>query len=160
MAGFLDLYDNSFDDVYRYVYFKVGNKWDTDDLVSEIFLKAFQKRATLRHNERAWLFTVARNTITDYYRVRGREVPDEAAKDPSPCCSANSEDSNLALECLREALVSLNPMQRELINLRYFAGLRHREVAKVTGISEGSTKMRVHRILSQIKELVEKCLVE
>ncbi len=160
MAGFLDLYDSSFDDVYRYVYFKVGNKWDTDDLVSDIFSKAVQKWSTVRGDRRAWLFTVSRNTVTDFYRRRGREVPTAAVTENSSAAATDLAEQSLALECLREALGTLSQEQRELVSLRYFAGLRHNQIARTLEVSEGSIKMRVHRLLGQIKELVEKCLIE
>ncbi|MEK3937139.1 RNA polymerase sigma factor [Sporosarcina sp. FSL W7-1349] len=73
---FIQLYDAYFDDVYRYVYVKTGNKWDAEDLVSDIFRKAFEKRSSLaKHpNQKAWLFMIARNTIIDFYRKK-KNVP-------------------------------------------------------------------------------------
>lgn len=65
---FLDLYESCFDDVYRYIYFKVGNSWDTDDIVSDTFKRAYEKYKTVKVDSRAWLFTIARNAVTDFYR--------------------------------------------------------------------------------------------
>ena len=64
---FIKFYDQYYDKVYRYVYVKVGNGWDTDDIVSDIFRKAYEKYATVKRNHASWLFTIARNTIVDFY---------------------------------------------------------------------------------------------
>ncbi len=51
---------------------KLGNKWDTDDIVSDIFRKAFERYASLQEQSsaKAWLITIARNTIIDFYRKK------------------------------------------------------------------------------------------
>ena len=75
---FLQLYEDCYDDIYRYVYCKTGNPWDTDDIVSDVFLKAFRHFDPNRRTHKAWLVTIARNTTVDYYRKSGRELPGEA----------------------------------------------------------------------------------
>lgn len=65
---FLNIYDQYFNDVYRYVYVKTGNKWDAEDIVSEIFRKCYEKfDANSIQNHKASLFAIARNSIIDYY---------------------------------------------------------------------------------------------
>ena len=67
---FIEFYDQYYKQVYRYVYVKVGNNWDTDDIVSDIFRKAYEKFATVEENYASWIFTIARNSIIDFYRQK------------------------------------------------------------------------------------------
>jgi len=73
---FIEIYDENFDDVYRYVYVKIGNKWDAEDIVSETFRKAFEKFSSFQRGSspKSWLMTIARNTIIDFYRKK-KSVP-------------------------------------------------------------------------------------
>jgi len=57
--SFITFYDQYYKQLYRYVYFKVGNKWDTDDIVSDTFRKAYEKYTTVKDNHASWLFSIA-----------------------------------------------------------------------------------------------------
>ena len=73
--GFIILYDKYFDDVYRYIYFKTGNKWEADDLVSETFKKAYEKYKYLKGEPKPWIMSIARNTVIDFYRRKKNFAP-------------------------------------------------------------------------------------
>ena len=157
--SYLDVYDKCFDDVYRYVVFRVGSKWDADDIVSEVFMKAYQGYESQRGDRRAWVFTIARNCVIDFYRRNKREVKHADLSDiPMVCHELDTLENKVEADCLREALEQLDQDQRELISLRYFAGLPHRQVAEVLGRTEGAVKMRISRVLEKVKGLVEACI--
>ena len=158
-STFLDFYDRCFDDVYRYVYFKVGNKWDTDDIVSEVFMKAFQGFGGVRGESRPWVFTIAHHTVVDFYRRKGREVSAPSTGDLLGCNDLEDMDKEAEAECLRLVLQRLDEESRELINLRYFAGLKHTQVAETLNLTAGAVKMRVSRLLEQVRGMVEQCLM-
>lgn len=158
--SFLMLYDRYFDDVYRYVYSKTGNRWDTDDLVSEIFTKAFEKFPAVAGDPKAWLFTVARNLAIDFYRGRGRKPALLGSEEP-PGEDVKWDDQLIKTEetrCLKMALDSLPEEGREIIRLRYFANLKHRQIAGILQKNEGAVKMRIRRVLDELREMVDKCL--
>lgn len=161
LDSFVDLYDRHFDDLYRYVYFRIGNRWDTDDLVSSVFAKAYEQQRQLRGAAKPWLFAIARNAISDFYRRGRREIPQEQLPDWP---AEDQTDAGLLVaaeqDCLRQALRALAADQQELISLRYFADLRQRQIAAVLQISEAAVKMRLHRLLGQMKEMVQQCLGE
>ncbi len=160
MSGFLELYDQCFDDVYRFVYSRVGNQWDADDLVSEVFTKAHRRWSTVRKDARAWLFTIARHTVTDFYRTKKREIPDQEAVERLSANGGDPYARTPELDCLQAALEQLDERQRELISLRYFAGLTYGERGGSLNLKEGTVKVRVYRLLGKVKEMVERCLID
>lgn len=155
---FLRLYDRYFDDIYRYIYFKVGNKWDVDDIVSEVFVRAYQHMDARKTDQKAWLFAIARNAVVDFYRKSGREMADENIDKLEALPFEESIEEMEEMNCLGKALQSLDEDQREIIALRYFAGLKYSQIAELLNIQEGAAKMRIHRILEHLKEMVGQCL--
>ena len=157
---FLTLYDQFFDDVYRYIRFKTGNRWDTDDLVSEVFRKAFEKFSSLRDNPKAWLMTIARNTIIDFYRKKRDVVVQETELERQPDTYSFEEElmKQDELKCLKKGLRNLTPEDLELINLKYFAGLTHKEIGELLGKTMDAVKMKSLRIIRQLGESVKRCL--
>ncbi|WP_274362204.1 RNA polymerase sigma factor [Paenibacillus thermotolerans] len=159
--SFLELYDQYFDDVYRYVYYKIGNKWDTDDIVSDVFRKAFEKQSSIRDNSnpKAWLVTIAHNAVVDFYRKRKVTVSTEHIGDlEEPGAFEEQFELDDDLECVQKSLAFLSPEDREVVNLRYFADMKNREIGEVLQKSEEAIKTRVFRLLKKMSVLVTKCL--
>ncbi len=159
---FLAMYDQYFDDIYRFVLFKTGNRWDTDDLVSEIFRKAFRKfhtEAIDLPNQKAWLLTIARHTVIDYYRKRK-----EVAYGHDPEVYGYTQVSLLFQkpdprnDCLQESLLSLTPDERELINLKYVAGLKYGEIGEMLGKAEQWLKVRSQRVRHKMAQFINRCM--
>lgn len=158
---FIALYDECFDDVYRYSYSRLGNKWDTDDVVSDIFRKSFEYYGSLKEhsNGKAWLMTIARNTIVDFYRRKKDTLGGEAIKWlVQPDISAAQLEAEEDLDCLKKALDYLPDEDREYIRLKYFAGLKYREIGELAEKSEEAVKTRVFRLLKKIGVLVRNCM--
>jgi RNA polymerase sigma-70 factor (ECF subfamily) len=159
MAGdFLKFYDSYFDDIYRYVRSRLGNSWDTDDVVSEVFLKAYQHYGEARGPEKAWLVTIARNSITDFYRRSGREVPTDVEPQGTQADEGELLEAQEEQECLHKALGTLPPEQMEIVRLRYFTDMKFRDLAVALDVRPATAKMRLYRILDNVREKVEACL--
>ncbi|HHW57820.1 MAG TPA: RNA polymerase sigma factor [Clostridia bacterium] len=157
--SFLEFYEKNFDDVYRYVYFKIGNKWDTDDVVSEIFKKAYEKYKTIKSNPRSWLFSIAKNTITDHYRKnKNVTLEDDLSSFSYPDIFENKFEKEAEIDCLKKSIYSLPKEEIEIINLKYFAGMTHREISQIVEKTEDAVKMKAFRIIQKLKNLVIKCL--
>lgn len=158
---FVVLYDLFFNDVYRYVYSKVGSSWDTDDIVSEVFRKAYERFASLKENSnaKAWLITIARNTVIDFYRKKKDSLPGD---DIERILITEPFEEKLAFEddliCLQKVLASLPEEDHEFINLKYFAELKYREIEAVVGKSEDLIKTRVFRTIKKMSILMKNCL--
>ncbi|QSZ27116.1 RNA polymerase sigma factor [Aceticella autotrophica] len=159
VESFLEFYEKNFDDVYRYVYFKIGNKWDTDDIVSEIFKKAYEKYKSIKSNPRSWLFSIAKNTITDHYRKnKNVTLEDNISYFSYHDIFENKFEKEAEIDCLKKSIYSLPKEEIEIINLKYFAGMTHREISQIIQKTEDAVKMKVFRIIQKLKNLVIKCL--
>src|SRR5215208_2172124 len=134
-AAFEALYRSSRDDVYAYVAGLLRDRSAAEDVTALAFERAYRKRRRYRESRgshRAWLFGIARNAALDELRRRGRQA--ELAAEPEDLESERPEeaaDVTLRRAALRKALAMLSPRERELVALKFFAGLSNAEVGGV-----------------------------
>lgn len=156
---FLKAYDEYYDMIYRYVYARMGNKWDTDDIVSEVFKKAYENYQSVTSSEKAWLFAIARNTMNDFYR---RNKHKTVELDEVFCSVDSPLEEGLIkrneLDCLRNTLETLDEEELDLITLRYFSNLKYDEIAKAVGRESGYLRVKVSRTIKKIGAMLIKCL--
>lgn len=159
-AKFSELYRQNVAKVYRYIYARVNNHAEAEDLTSQVFMAVLQRLPLFGAggNFNAWLFTIARNKIVDNYRKDASMVPLETIQNLS-----SSEDdpfSQLAQKelftQLKVALAELTLEQRELLQLRFAAQLSYAEIGLVMGKSEAAVKMSVYRLIDKLQENLEK----
>lgn len=159
---FTAYYDEFFDRVYRYVYRRVGAR-DADDVTSEVFTKAWRGFAGFRGPSfAAWIFRIAHAQVTDLLRRRGRAPQEDrsmadAERLPAPDVAHTVETDLILAACLDR----LPEYQRAVVELRFFADLRHQDIARVLGKREGAVKvalqralLKLHDELSQDKEVL------
>lgn len=159
--AFERLYEMYFAPVFRYIYFRVKNKEEAEDMSQTVFLKAFQALPRFEPQQDksplAYFFTVARNTVTDYWRkknaVAARETsadalvfepPDETAKD----VTGQIENAHI----IRQALRSLTEEQQEVIILRFINDLSCKEVARLLGKSSAAVRQLQSRALAALRK--------
>ena len=163
--AFALLYDAYVERVYRYILFRVSENETTEDLVSQVFLKAWQnldRYKTGRSPFIAWLYTIARNLVIDFYRAKKDTLPlDDARTLPSDRQSPHEEvEAHFDLEAMRDGLQALTGDQQQVLILKYIAGLPNENIAKVMNKQEGTIRglqMRALQTLSKYmheKELV------
>ncbi len=162
VEAFAALYDRYFLRVYNYVRYRVPDTPTAEDLTAEIFTRALAKLDTFSPRRGAfasWLFAIARNTVNGYHRRAKlrRLLPLSAARNlPAPAPSPPEHSERKAQrERLLEALGQLSPRERDLLGLRYAAGLRHARIARLTGLSESNVAVIIHRALHKLKPLLE-----
>ncbi len=146
------LYRSSRDDVYAYAAGLLRDRAAAEDVTAAAFERAYRKRSRFdpgRGNGRAWLFGIARNAALDELRRRGRQA--ELVSDPIDAVSLDTERSEQRL-VLVAALAKLDPRERELIALKFFAGLANAEIAAVLGISESNAGTKLHRAVTKLRE--------
>jgi RNA polymerase sigma-70 factor (ECF subfamily) len=153
------LYRSSRDDVYAYVAGLLHDGPAAEEVTATAFERAYRKRRRFdsrRGEPRAWLFGIARNAALDELRRRGRQA--ELAAEPADLDGAavevGAEHSERRL-ALRAALAHLEPRERELIALKFFAGLGNAEIAAVLGISESNAGTRLHRAVTKLREALD-----
>ncbi|HEY8477156.1 MAG TPA: sigma-70 family RNA polymerase sigma factor [Chloroflexota bacterium] len=154
--AFAALYRAQFDRVYAYLRYRVGNRALAEDLAAEVFVRAWAKLRAVDHPQGAvaWLFVTARHLAVDHYRSSPPALSLEAlAPDVHPTSESPDEQvlaaerAALAMSCLR----ALGEREREVVVLRFVAGLRNREIARVVGTSEGNVAKIIHRALRKLR---------
>lgn len=159
------LYERYFDRVYRYVIARVNNSQDAEDIVSDIFVLVIKRLHQFRNNNKhsfaAWLFTIARHTIIDFYRRQGRlptqvSIDDYAEQDTA---DAGLDEKLIRHERVAElrSLLQMLPKRRcEVVMLRYFGGLRNLEIAHILGIDERTVASHLSRGLNDLYKAYNK----
>jgi RNA polymerase sigma-70 factor (ECF subfamily) len=139
------LYEQYYDRIVRYIFVRINDKGEAENLGGDVFLRALQSLGSFRgrtEQMRAWLFKIAHNAVVDYLRKMGKrrnvsidevEIPDRL--DIEALMETNSEINRLS-----KALQRLTPAQREVIGLRFFAELSSDEVGKILGKKSGAVR--------------------
>lgn len=154
-VAFDRLYRGSRDDVFAYVAGLLRDRSAAEDVTAQAFERAYRKRRSFdprRGNRRAWLFGIARNAALDELRRRSRLR--ELAAEPEDADAAGPDElAELAVRrtALRAAMKVLDPRERELVALKFFAGLSNAEIAAVIGVSESNAGTRLHRTLAKLR---------
>ena len=153
---FGQIYDQYVERIYRFIVLKVETQEVAEDLCSEVFLRVFgefQKDSI--ENIQAFLYQVARYTIADYYRQRAtmKIVPIEETEELFGEGSLFEDVVMRAqVEEVRRAICLLREEYQNLIIWRYLDELSTLEIAKITGKTEGSVRVGVHRALGALKD--------
>jgi RNA polymerase sigma factor (sigma-70 family) len=150
------LYREARGDVYAYVASVVGDRATAEDVVAIAFERAYRKRRGFnpsRGTARQWLFGIARNAALDELRRRHRlPVPVAEVEHHADAAVVDSDRGDERGDAVRDAIAALHPRERELIALKFFAGLSTAEIAGTLGITEVSARQRIHRALRALRE--------
>lgn len=155
------IYHQFIDQIYGYVYYKVGNREDAEDLSQEVFLNAF--KAIRKYVWRgipfsAWLFRIAHNLVVNYYisqkRTMALSFDDESSLDkieenPSELAELETERENL-----RKAMAKLPEEQQQVVILKFFLNRTNIEISSFLNKSEGAIKSMQYRALKNLKHIL------
>ena len=159
VLDFDTLYRAARDDVYAYVATLLGDRSAAEDVTASAFERAFLKQGTYRParvSERAWLFGIARNAALDELRRRQRSAA--LAAEPADLEAQAPEDgaeTTLRRAAVRAALATLEPRERELVALKFHAGLDNAEIAAVLGVSVSNAGTQLHRAMTKLRKAVD-----
>lgn len=159
--AFGELYLLHLDAIYRYTYYRVGNANDAEDLTEQVFLNAWE---ALPHYKRrgipfsSWLYRIAHNVVADYHR---RQRPTVSMPSPEKADWENEQPTSLErvieaeeASALATAIAQLPEEQQQVIVLRFIEGLKHAEVARIIGKSEGACRVIQYRTLAALNQLL------
>lgn len=159
--AFSEIYDIFFDQIYRYVYFRVVPR-EVDDIVETVFIKAWTKMEKYEKRDvsfGAWLFRIAHNSVIDYRRAHRQILPiDPQTEDESDKAAPKrlTEQSMMAKE-LRDAVDALKDPYKQVVALKFLSGLSNSEIAEILGQREGNVRVLQYRALKHLKrELKDK----
>lgn len=158
-TSFAALYQRYLDRIYLYLRARVTSDEDAADLTQQVFLQALAALpGYCQHGLpfAAWLFQIARNAVTDNYRRQRTMIPLENVPEGSQPLLAQDVETNILrqerVDRLRKLLANLDPAKRELLALRFAAGLSTPQIAAVVGRSHAAVKKELTRTLQKLKE--------
>ncbi len=156
--AFGQIYDSFSQKLYRFIYFRVGHREVAEDVLSDTFVKAWQKINQINSPEAlsGWLYQIAKNNIIDYYRLKKELVPLTEVEEILEDEVNPVETANLSLQQKKilEVLDELTTEQQEVIKYRFFEDLSNEEIAYVMGKSEGAIRVIQHRAIAELKKLL------
>jgi RNA polymerase sigma-70 factor (ECF subfamily) len=152
------LYDRYVQPVYRYLLSRTASVEEAQDLTSQVFLTAFESFSRYRHDGyfAAWLFAIARTKFIDHLRRRKRrpETPLEEVPGPDNDLLQQVGEAE-RIRYLKRHIQDLDEGEKELLRLRYVAGLSFAEMARLLGRSQGAVKKSLYRLLARLQSQVE-----
>src|SRR5437762_4113033 len=159
-AAFGLLYDRHVDAIYRYVYYRVRDDAEAEDLTSDVFMRAL--KAMPRYEPRqaflAWLYRIARNAVIDKLRRGKRQVSfEDALEHPMPEHIIEPDTALVARlegEALRIAMAKLTPLQQEVLVLRFIEGYSTSEISRIVGKREGTVRGIQFRAIGALRQMI------
>ncbi len=155
--AFTALYHRYLTPVYRYVFIRIGNRHDAEDITSKVFVDALEGLLNRRYHEdgkfASWLFTIAKRRVIDHYRQHSStKLPEEIewafpGQDPFDQVLLSENKTRLS-----ELLKQLDEEKQELVRLRFAGELSFGEIATLEGKSEAAIKMAIRRIIQWLRE--------
>lgn len=136
---------------------KIANPADVEDVLQEVMLKTHQKLATLESRDKLkpWLFQLTHNTVIDFYRKRGKRLPE--AEDLWYGAAEPEDVSQQLSACLLPFIASLPQSTAHLLRAIELEGQSQQAYAQVAGIPYSTLKSRVRRGRLQLRALFEQC---
>jgi RNA polymerase sigma-70 factor, ECF subfamily len=153
---FESLYRSSRDDVYAYVCTLLRDPAAAEDVTALAFERAYRRRRTFdrrRGEERAWLFGIARNAALDELRRR-RRVATLVGEPLDGNAAPDDDGPEVALRrtAVQAALAGLPAREREIVALKFHAGMSNAELARVLGISESNAGTLLYRTMEKLRK--------
>lgn len=159
--AFGKLYELYVEKIYNYVYYRIGNQQEAEDLTAKVFHRALNHIPNYNNKGVpfvAWLYRIAHNLVANWHRDRKRrkvvaleQVTIHGDKRSNPHHAA--EQSN-GTELLLAAIQELPPERQQLLTLKFIERMSNAEIGEVMGRSEGAIKSLYHRTLVSLKDLL------
>ncbi len=152
--AFAAIYRRYLTPVYRYVYRRLGNVHEAEDITAQVFTEALEGLVGGRYHEggcfSAWLFSIAAHKLVDFYRLRlPLTLEDNKSTEENVHAAIEENEDQRRLSKL---LANLKEEKQELLRLRFSAGLSFAEIAALDGRNEASVKMAVYRCIDWLRE--------
>ena len=157
--AFARIYDHFADKIYRFIYFRVGHKEVAEDILSDTFVKSWQKINQINSPIAlsGWLYQIARNNVIDYYRVKKETVAlDDVSETLEDLVSpVDLVNSGFQHKKILAVLGQLTPEQQQVIKYKFFEDLSNEEIGLILDKNEGAIRVIQHRAIIRLKELLK-----
>jgi len=154
------IYKQYYSRLFSFIDSKIHNKEDTKDILSEVFIKIYTNIDRLDSDEKltSWIFTIARNTIIDFYRKNNKNQNN--IEFDEECIFEEKDQSSVINElskCIEPIINSLAPKYAQALYLSEIKELKQKEIADILNISSSNIKSIIFRGKKQIKEKLLQC---
>jgi RNA polymerase sigma factor (sigma-70 family) len=128
-----------------------GSRTSCEDLVQEVFVSILKYKQTFRQENSfvPWMYQIARNVRLKHFRKQRRHEGELPAPD-------QGTEQTRASEELWRAIGQLPEDKRELLILVWYQDMKHKEIAETLGITVGAVKVRVHRVVKELREILQR----
>lgn len=154
------IYDEFSQKLFRFIKLKVQVQVEAEDVLQEVFIKAWQALPRFElegSNFNAWMYRITTNTINDYFRRKYRRPETVELSDTLAIQGAESPSEDLSksmdASLIRDALRTLLPQYREILELRFIQDFSIQETAKILKRSHVSVRVLQHRALKKLQEV-------
>ena len=160
-SAFGRLYDEYQPKIYRFIYLKVGHREEAEDLCHQTFISAWENIGNYRFQGylfSTWLYSIARNKVIDYYRAKKITVNLEIETIQILEIGVSNEqliDARFEMEKAKNAILKLNPLEQDVIIMRFIEDLNPKEIAKSLNKSEVAIRQIQHRAIKNLKKILE-----
>lgn len=161
-VAFAEIYDHYFPDVYKYVLYRVRDPQTADDLTAQTFVRALRDIRDYdaqRGVFGAWLFGITRNVVNEHFRRQKRInwlsldwLRFHQSSEPGPEEFAAVHETTAQL---LEALSHLEERERDLLGLKFAAGLNNRQIAGITGLSQSNVGIILYRAIQRLRTILK-----
>lgn len=158
--AFTELYNHYFPKIYSYLMRRTGHQETTEDLTSKVFLKAFDKLPKFSITSApfgAWLYRIAANTLTDYYRKASRNREFAAEVLPEKIDESKSAHDEVLTKEVKEEVLSLVSQlpkkDQQIVELRFLAELGVKEIAAIVELSPNVVSVRIYRAVKKLQKI-------
>ncbi|MEG0377386.1 MAG: sigma-70 family RNA polymerase sigma factor [Eubacterium sp.] len=154
-----EMYEEYYPKLYNYIYYRTLNRETTEDIVSEVFLKVMYRLRSYRPERgcfSTWIYTIAKNTLIDYFRKNHTNEDIEAY---SNVCFPMPDDfeiiNNETLKRIRQALAVLNDRERLMFYYKYYLEMPNKKIAQVMEMNESTVSTVIQRAHVKIKNKIK-----
>ncbi len=157
-----ELYLLHFDRIYSYLHMSVGNRYDAEDLTTQVFVKMLESIAKFRWRSApfsAWLFRIAHNLAMDHFRANKRWQPEEEVPEPDPGEGSAAEEEaleSIGRQSMLELIQNLSHEQQQVLTLKFVFNFSNGEAATILDKTEGAIKSLQHRALASLQRQLER----
>jgi RNA polymerase sigma factor (sigma-70 family) len=146
--------------LFGFLFHTTGQRELSEDLVQNVFYRVLKYKHTFRGDGefKTWMYHMARNVVNDNGRsikrtIRQQELTEFSENIGGGFAADESLQKKQELATLRSAMSNLSEENREILILSKFQELKYNEIAQIMEITEGAVKVRVHRAISQLKNM-------
>ncbi len=147
-------------ELYKYINSKVKNKYDTEDILQDVFVKIYKNidKVDELSKLKSWIYKIIKNTIIDYYRKKKDISVDIKKLEKGLEEDNNSDNINEEIsKCLEKMIFELPKKYQEVIELYDMKGMKHKEISEKLDVTISCSKMRVQRAKAKLKVILLEC---